>query len=108
MTAGSNRVPNEENLTPTQFLQDLLAEGGAYFNRGDWKGAIRKWDHALESFIQHQHNPELRPIYQKIWAAKAMAHQQLKEYDKTREAAYIANTILESLTPKADVADAKD
>jgi tetratricopeptide (TPR) repeat protein len=101
MTATNNPDPSEEELTAAQFLQGLLSEGELLFNRGDFKGAIRKWGVALESFVQHQFDPELRPIYQKIWLAKAMAHQELKEYAKLQEAAMIANALLESPTPKA-------
>ena len=95
-------------MTATEFLEELLEKGNECFGHGDAKGAIRHYDSALKSFTDTQHIQELRPIYQKIWANKAMAHQQLREYDKTREAAMIANAILDSLSPASAEKTAND
>ena len=85
----------EGQLTASEYLKESLDQGNDCFARGDARGAIRRYDSALTSFVQTQHIAELRPIYQRIWANKAMAHQQLKEYEKMREAAMVANSLLD-------------
>jgi tetratricopeptide (TPR) repeat protein len=81
-------------LTAAEYLKQLLDQGNECFAQGDARGAIRRYDSALTSFVPTQHVAELRPLYQRIWSNKAMAHQQLKEYEKMREAAMVANSLL--------------
>lgn len=93
-----NIMKKEEKYSEAiQFLESILHQGNHFFEQQDYHTALQYYQKGLDSFLQSQHIPELWPAYQKIWMNKALAHQSLRQYEKMREAAWIANTLLEKI-----------
>ncbi len=75
------------------FLRDRLQRGDACLASGNARGAIVHYDSALASFLDHRHDPALRDVYRALWANKSTAHQQLREFAKSQEAAIVATAL---------------
>ena len=92
-TTMSQHDPAGEHADALDFLRERLERGNECLMEGNARGAIVNYDSALVSFHIASHIPALRETYRTLWTNKALAHQQLREFVKSQEAAMFANNL---------------
>ena len=83
--------PVGEYADALEFLCERLNHGNDCLMIGNARGAIVYYDSALASFQATANIVALRETYRALWTNKALAHQQLREFVKSQEAAVMAS-----------------
>lgn len=76
-----------------EFLRERLDRGNDCLTAGNARGAIVYYDSALVGFRATSGIQTLRETYRALWNNKALAHEQLREFVQSQEAAMFANSL---------------
>ena len=86
--------PAENDYTDAlEFLRERLDRGNDCLTAGNARGAIVYYDSALVGFRANSSVQALRETYRALWNNKALAHEQLREFVQSQEAAMFANSL---------------
>lgn len=89
----SHPDPAGEHADALAFLRDRLDRGNACLTTGNARGAIVWYESALQGFRAGNAVEVLRETYRALWNNKAIAHEQLREFVQSQEAAIYATRL---------------